>query len=144
MTLIPPATCPNCGSTQLIRTVPEKDPFNVMVICHHCQRVISEDTPAGKPGKDINTTVKAINERSIQLCLNSGKVHGIKHYYTEMNKLPGSPGTDLMQAKTAVEELLQARGLTNAVKKPNRNGCVITLIVILLIIASIVYFYSQR
>ncbi|QJB39151.1 hypothetical protein HF324_15295 [Chitinophaga oryzae] len=141
MTSIPPTICPYCGSKELIRTVPEKDPFNVMVICHNCQRVISPDT-AGRSGK-TTSAVRAIAEKAIQISLSSGKLHGIKYYHTEINKLPDTKNS-LQQSKDTVEALLQARGLTSAVKKPSRNGCVIALIIILLIIASVIYFYSQR
>ncbi|MGN7821096.1 hypothetical protein ACTJJB_13275 [Chitinophaga sp. 22536] len=141
MTAIPPTICPYCGSKELIRTVPEKDPFNVMVICHSCQRVITPEH--GSTRGKTTTAVRAIAEKAIQISLNSGKLHGIKYYYTEVNKLPDTK-TTLQQAKDTLESLLQTRGLTSAVKKPSRNGCVIALIIILLIIASIIYFYTHR
>ncbi|HVI45813.1 MAG TPA: hypothetical protein VM802_13140 [Chitinophaga sp.] len=149
MTAIPqdaiPTTCPHCGSTELIRTVPEKDPFNIMIVCNTCHMVVSGSAatlPA--PGQPPVGVVHAIAEKALQLCLNSGKLQGIRYYYVTYNELPGVTPIDLMQAKNEVEALLQARGLTNAVKKPNRNGCVITLIILLLIIASIIYFFTNR
>lgn len=141
MTSIPPTICPNCGSKELIRTVPEKDPFNVMVICDNCQRVITPEQ-AGPPGKSA-IAIRSITEKAIQISLSIGKLNGIKYYYSEINKLPDTQIT-LQQAKDTMEGLLQARGLTSAVKKPSRNGCVIALIIILLIIASVIYFYTRR
>ncbi|NSL91163.1 hypothetical protein [Chitinophaga solisilvae] len=139
-----PQTCPWCGSENLIRTIPEKDPFNIMVICNTCQRVAGSDagdTDGIRP--PVSGIPAAVTEKTIQLCLNSGKLQGIRYYYSEVSKLPGKQ-TDILKAKEDVEALLYARGLTNAVKKPNRNGCVVALIVILLIIASIVYFFTRR
>ena len=75
--------------------------------------------------------------------MGQGKLPAVKYYLTEMNKLPGT-NLGLLQAKDAVESLIAARGLSSAVKKPNKNGCVIVLIVLVLIIASIVYFYTHR
>lgn len=141
MTSIPPTICPYCGSKELIRTVPEKDPFNVMVICHNCQRVITDEQTRTSGKK--TATVSSIAEKAIQICLSSGKLHGIKYYYTEVNKLSDTK-TSLHHAKETVESLLQARGLSSAVKQPGRNGCVIALIIILLVVASIIYFYSRR
>jgi hypothetical protein len=112
-----------------------------MVICNNCQRVITPDD-AGASGKTA-AAIRTIAEKTIQICLSSGKLHGIKYYYTEVNKLPDTK-TTLQQAQETVDSLLQARGLTSAVRKPSRNGCVIALIIILLIIASIIYFYSRQ
>ncbi|PSL48163.1 hypothetical protein CLV51_1021026 [Chitinophaga niastensis] len=137
--MITEQACPSCGSTDLIRTVPEKDPFNVMVICNKCQRVIS--------GKDTTSATRApkrdIEEKTIQLCLNMGLIYGIRYYLSEMHKLPGNE-ISLSEAKQAVEAMVEARGLTSAIKKPNKNGCVIALILLLLIIASIIFFFTHR
>ncbi|NML40865.1 hypothetical protein HHL17_26955 [Chitinophaga sp. G-6-1-13] len=141
MTSIPPTICPYCSSKELIRTVPEKDPFNVMVICHNCQRVITPEHD-GPPGR-TTVAVRSIAEKAIQISLSLGKLNGIKYYYSEINKLPDTK-TTLQQSKDTIEALLQARGLTSAVRKPSRNGCVIALIIILLIIASVIYFYTRR
>ena len=133
--------CPWCGSADLIRTIPEKDPFQVMVVCQHCQKVITDQAPTAKLK---NATAKrTIEEKTVQLSMHAGKIIAIKHYLTEMNKLPGN-SIGLREAKDAVEALLYARGLTNAVKQPSRNGCVIVLIILVLVIASIVYFYTHR
>ncbi|MCW3464372.1 hypothetical protein [Chitinophaga nivalis] len=137
----PEQACPWCGSTDLVRTIPEKAPFDTIVICNQCQRALT--------GHETPTTTRTsllkrkIEDTTTQLCLNQGLVVGIKYYLTEYNKIPGN-NLSLLQAKQAVEALLEARGLTRAVKKPNKNGCVIVLILILLAIASIIYFYSNR
>lgn len=133
--------CPWCGSTDIIRTIPEKDPFNVLVICQSCQKVVIDETSPEKRKNSI--TKRAIEEKAIQLSLHSGKLHAIKYYLTEMNKLPGS-NIGLLEAKEAVEALIGARGVASAVKQPSRNGCVIALIILVLIIASVVYFYTHR
>lgn len=136
-------TCPWCGSPDVIRTIPEKDPFHVMMVCQQCQRVISGSDTDHSSIQRNKTAKRNIEEKVLQLCMNAGKIMGIKYYLGEMNKLPGNK-IGLQEAKEAVEALLNARGLSSAVKKPNRNGCVIALIVLVLIIASIVYFYTSR
>lgn len=135
-------TCPWCGSTDVIRTIPEKDPFHVMLVCQRCQRVTSEEDQIFSAQRN-KVAKRSIEEATMQLCMKSGKIMGIKYYLGEMNKLPGNK-IGLQEAKEAVEELLNARGLSNAVKKPNKNGCVIVLIIGVLIIASIVYFFTSR
>jgi predicted RNA-binding Zn-ribbon protein involved in translation (DUF1610 family) len=132
--------CPWCGSPDVIRTIPEKDPFNVIMVCQRCQRVIS-DTDHNASQKS-RMAKRNIEEKAMQLCMSAGKLIGIKYYLTEMNKLPGTK-IGLKEAKESVENLLGARGLSSAVKKPSRNGCVILLIVIVLIIASVIYFYTH-
>lgn len=135
-------TCPWCGSTDVIRTIPEKDPFHVMLVCQRCQRVSTEADHTSSTQRN-KVARRSIEEATMQLCMKAGKIMGIKYYLGEMNKLPGNK-IGLQEAKEAVEDLLNARGLSNAVKKPNKNGCVIVLIVLVLIIASIVYFYTRR
>ncbi|HWV65158.1 hypothetical protein [Chitinophaga sp.] len=133
--------CPWCGSTDIIRTIPEKDPFNVLVICQSCQKVVIDETSPEKRKNSI--TKRTIEEKAIQLSLHSGKLHAIKYYLTEMNRLPDT-NIGLLEAKEAVEALIGARGVASAVKQPSRNGCVIALIILVLIIASVVYFYTHR
>ncbi|SEW53509.1 hypothetical protein [Chitinophaga arvensicola] len=133
--------CPWCGSTDVIRTIPEKDPFHVMVVCQHCQKVINDPAPLGK--QKNASTQRAIEEKTVQLAMHGGKIVAIKYYLTEMNKLPGN-NIGLREAKDAVENLIFSRGLTSAIKQPSKNGCVIVLIVLVLVIASIVYFYTHR
>ncbi|MBO9728250.1 MAG: hypothetical protein J7623_06385 [Chitinophaga sp.] len=133
--------CPWCGSTEIIRTIPEKDPFNVMLVCQKCHRVISE--PDDSHTRKTRTVKHNIEENTMQLCLSKGKIHGVMYYFTEMNKQPGVK-ISMHQAKDTVDSLLATRGLTNAVKKPNKNGCVIVLIVLVLIVASVIYFYTHR
>lgn len=133
--------CPWCGSADIIRTIPEKDPFNVILVCQQCQRVVSgTDQPVTQKSRSVK---RAIEEKTIQLAMGLGKLPAVKYYLTEMNKQPGA-NIGLQQAKESVESLIAARGLGSAVKKPNKNGCVIALIVLVLIIASIVYFYTHR
>lgn len=145
MSAIPPAACPYCGSNDTIRTVPEKDPFNIMVICNNCLRVVAGSDSEAIMGKRAPVAArKAIAEQAVQICLDNGKIHGIKYYYTAYNKLPGIERIELLQAKEDVEMLLQSRGLTNAIKKPNKNGCVIVIILLLLVIASVIYFFSHQ
>ncbi|MBS0027361.1 hypothetical protein ACTJJ0_12555 [Chitinophaga sp. 22321] len=133
--------CPWCGSPHIIRTIPEKDPFNVMLVCQQCQRVISgNDHPSTQKSR---SATRAIEEKTIQLAMGAGKLPAVRYYLTEMNKQPGA-NLGLLEAKEAVESLIAARGLSSAVKKPNKNGCVIVLIILVLIIASIVYFYTHR
>ena len=133
--------CPWCGSTDIIRTIPEKDPFNVLIICQSCQKVVIDETSPEK--RKNSATKRTIEEKAIQLSLHSGKLHAIKYYLTEMNKLPDT-NIGLLEAKEAVEALIGARGVASAVKQPSRNGCVIALIILVLIIASVVYFYTHR
>ncbi|MEZ2440567.1 RNA polymerase subunit RPABC4/transcription elongation factor Spt4 [Chitinophaga sp. W3I9] len=133
--------CPWCGSTDLIRTIPEKDPFHVLFICQSCQKVVNDQTTPENRKNIISK--RTIEEKAIQLSLHSGKLHAVKYYLTEMNKLPGT-NIGLLEAKEAVEALIGARGVASAVKQPSRNGCVIALIVLVLIIASVVYFYTHR
>ncbi|MBV7529442.1 hypothetical protein [Chitinophaga sp. sic0106] len=134
------AACPYCGSHDLVRAIPEKNPADVIVVCDHCQKVIPAypSTP-----HSLAQQKKNIHEQVVDLCLSHGLIHGIKYYLIEMNKL-SSTKVSLSQAKQEVDSLLASRGLTHAIKKPNKNGCVIVLIVILLIAASLVYFFSQR
>ncbi|WP_143307391.1 hypothetical protein [Chitinophaga vietnamensis] len=133
--------CPYCGSTDIIRVVPEKKPFDVLLLCNQCQRVVSAAADAPLPPNARNK--KAIADQVVELALSNGLIHSIKYYMTEMNKLGGEE-VELFQAKKDVEDIIASRGLTNAVKKPNKNGCVIVLIVILLVIASLVYFLTHR
>lgn len=134
--------CPWCGSADVIRTIPEKDPFHVMVVCSKCQRVISgPDSPAVH--NKTTSARRAIDEKTIQLCINAGKLAAIKYYLTEINKLPGH-NIGLKEGKEAVESLIDARGVSSAVKQPGKNGCVIALIILVLIVASIIYFFNHR
>ncbi|WP_291911068.1 hypothetical protein [Chitinophaga sp. CB10] len=134
------AACPFCGSHELVRAIPEKNPNDVIVVCDHCQKVV----PAYPSSPhSLAQQKKSINDQVVDLCLSHGIIHGIKYYLMEMNKL-GGPKISLSQAKQDVDNLLATRGLTHAVKKPSKNGCVIVLIVLLLIAASIVYFLSRR
>ncbi|HEY9261295.1 hypothetical protein [Chitinophaga sp.] len=135
-------TCPWCGSTDVIRTIPEKDPFHVLMVCQRCQKVTSDADYASSTQRN-KIAKRNIEEAAMQLCMKAGKIMGIKYYLVEMNKLPGNK-IGLQEAKDAVEDLLNARGLSSAVKKPNKNGCVIVLIILVLIIASIVYFFTSR
>ncbi|MFB6453770.1 hypothetical protein ACE38W_00750 [Chitinophaga sp. Hz27] len=129
--------CPYCGSNDVIRAIPEQNSSDAAIlVCNHCQRVVM-------PGHSSNASRKAIAEQTIDLCLSHGIIHGIKYYLTENNKLPGRQ-IDLLQAKQDVESLLAARGLSHAVKKPNKNGCVVTLIVLVLVVASIIYFFTTH
>ncbi|CAL1517397.1 hypothetical protein [Chitinophaga sp. MM2321] len=145
MSAILQAACPYCGSTDTIRTIPEKDPFNIMVICNNCLRVVAGNESEAIRGKRAPVAArKAIAEQTVKLCLDNGKIHGVKYYYTEYNKLPGIEKIELLQAKEDVEMLLQSRGLTNAIKRPNKNGCVIVIIILLLITASVIYFFTHR
>lgn len=133
--------CPWCGSTEIIRTVPEKDPFNVMLVCQQCHRVIPEaDNTSAQKGRMVK---RDIEEKAMQLCISKGKIHGVMYYFTETNKLPGVK-ISMQHAKDTVDSLLAARGLTSAVKKPNKNGCVIVLILLVLVVASVIYFYTHR
>lgn len=113
-------------------TGPEEAP----TLCPQCQRVISEIDPK------IEAAKRLIEEKTMQLCLNAGKANAVAHYLTEINKLPDhhlSPH----DAKAAVEQLINARGIRRAVKKPGKNAGVIILIVALLAIASVVYFFTH-
>mgnify|MGYP001549994644 CR=1 FL=1 len=133
--------CPWCGSADIIRTIPEKDPFQVMAVCSKCQRVISGD--GSQSAHKTTSARRAIEEKTIQLCINAGKLPAIKYYLTEMNKLPGH-NIGLKEGKDAVENLIGARGVSSAVKQPSKNGCVIALIILVLIVASIIYFFNHR
>lgn len=134
-----PGHCPFCGSADIIRTVPEKDPFHVMFVCTGCQRVITAD--AGSAAGTA-TRLRNINDKTVEICLSNGILHGIRFYLTEKNKLPGHQLT-LQQAKQEVEALIASRGLTNAIKKPNRNGCVVLVIVLLIAVAIVIYFFTR-
>ncbi len=134
------SACPFCGSNDVIRTVPEQKSSDVIVVCNHCHRAVLPGSPSSRTQIQAK---KAITDQVIDLCLNHGLIHGVRFYYTEMNKL-GGPQMTLLHAKQDVDTLLASRGLTHAIKKPNRNGCVILLIVILLIAASVVYFFLSH
>ncbi|NIG54660.1 hypothetical protein [Chitinophaga sp. Cy-1792] len=128
--------CPYCGSNDIIRAIPEQNSSDAILVCRHCQRVVV-------PGHSSNASRKAITEQAINLCLSHGLIHGIQYYLTENNKIPGQK-MELRQAKNDLEGLLASRGLTNAIKKPSKNGCVITLIVLALILASVIYFFTRH
>ncbi|SHL16571.1 hypothetical protein SAMN05444266_102277 [Chitinophaga jiangningensis] len=133
------AACPYCGSHDLIRAIPETNPAAVIIVCNHCQKVVP-NSPS--PFHTQAQQKKAINDQVVDLCLSHGRIHGIQYYLTEMKKL-GSDKISLAHAKQEVDNLLATRGLTHAIKKPNKNGCVIVLIALLLIAASLVYFFSR-
>ncbi|NLR59559.1 hypothetical protein HGH93_15710 [Chitinophaga polysaccharea] len=135
--------CPWCGSDQIIRTIPEKDPVNVIIVCKQCQRIVS-GTDSNSVARKTNPARQSVEEKVIQLCMNAGKLPAIKYYLTEMNKTPGIPPIGLREAKETVEAILYTRGLSSMVKKPNKNGGVIALIVLVLIVACLVYFFTHR
>ncbi|MBV8252429.1 MAG: hypothetical protein JO154_07460 [Chitinophaga sp.] len=134
------STCPYCGSHDVIRTVPEQNASDVIIVCIHCHRAVLPGSPS--PRTQVQAK-KAITDQVVDLCLNHGLIHGVRFYYTEMNKL-GGPEVNLLQAKQDVDTLLASRGLTHAIKKPSKNGCVVVLIVLLLIVASVVYFFLSH
>ncbi|GEP90328.1 hypothetical protein SAMN05660909_00061 [Chitinophaga terrae (ex Kim and Jung 2007)] len=132
-------SCPWCGSETY--STPGTNVLTTSSVCPTCKRDLSSLT--GPVAGKIASTRKSIEENTIQLCINSGKISAIKYYRTEMNKLPGV-NVSLKEAKETVESLLKSRNLVALVRPPGRNGYVIALFLLALIIASIIYFFTHR
>jgi hypothetical protein len=129
--------CPWCGNITSSNT-------NLVInstTCPQCQRDVSIlHSPAASR---VLAARRDIEENTIQLCINSGKINAIKYYRTEMNKLPGT-NVSLYEAKETVEGMLRSRRLSSLVRPPGRNGYVIAVFLVALIIASIIYFFTHR
>lgn len=132
-------SCPWCGSTAY--STPGTNVIATSTICPKCNRDLGSLT--GPIAGKIASTRKSIEEKAIQLCINSGKINAIKYYRTEMNKLPGVT-VSLKEAKETVEFMVRSRNLGTMVRPPGRNGYVIGLFLLALIIASIIYFFTHR
>ncbi|RFS20520.1 hypothetical protein DVR12_18310 [Chitinophaga silvatica] len=130
--------CPWCGNAN----APERTNLTSQPnVCPQCLRDLSNLN--GPAANKIASTRRKIEENSIQLCISRGKINAIKYYRTEMNKLPGI-SVSLLEAKETIESMLNARRLHDLVKPPGRNGYVIALFLLALIIASIIYFFTHR
>lgn len=92
-----------------------------------------------------STTTESINsaieEKTVEICLRKGLLHGTKYYWDQKHQQTGIRYS-LRLAKANVEALLTSRGLINAVKKPKNQGWVI-IAIILLSIAVAIYFYFR-
>jgi len=83
----------------------------------------------------------AIEEKTVEICLRKGLLHGIKYYWDQKHQQTGIRYS-LRLAKANVEALLASRGLIDAVRKPRTQGWVI-IAIILLSIAVAIYLYSR-
>lgn len=92
-----------------------------------------------------STTTESINsaieEKTIEICLRKGLLHGIKYYWDQKHQQTGIRYS-LRLAKANVEALLAARGLIGAVRKPRTQVWVI-IAIILLSIAIAIYLYTR-
>lgn len=84
----------------------------------------------------------AIEEKTVEICLRKGLLHGIKYYWDQKHQQTGIRYS-LRLAKANVEALLASRGLIDAVRKPRTQGWVI-IAIILLSIAVAIYLYSRN
>jgi uncharacterized membrane protein (UPF0136 family) len=93
-----------------------------------------------------STTTESINsaieEKTIEICLRKGLLHGIKYYWDQKHQQTGIRYS-LRLAKANVEALLAARGLIGAVRKPRTQVWVI-IGIILLSIAVAIYLYTRN
>lgn len=131
--------CPYCGATNLISVVTQQTPATEMFVCSTCHKAFP--LPAQSPV----TSNKIIEEKTIELCLKAGLLHGIKFYLSEKSKQSPDSTYSLKKAKEEVEDLLASRGLTGAVKKPGRNGCLLVIILLSMAVAAAFYlFYVKK
>lgn len=84
----------------------------------------------------------AIEEKTVEICLRKGLLHGTKYYWDQKHQQTGIRYS-LRLAKANVEALLTSRGLIDAVKRPKTQGWVI-IAIILLSIAVAIYFYFRN
>lgn len=87
------------------------------------------------------STNSAIEEKTVEICLHKGLLHGIKYYWDQKHQQTGIKYS-LRLAKANVEALLASRGLIDAVRRPKGQGWIIVGI-ILLSIAVAIYFYFR-
>jgi uncharacterized membrane protein (UPF0136 family) len=83
----------------------------------------------------------AIEEKTIEICLHKGLLHGIKYYWDQKHQQTGIKYS-LRLAKANVEALLASRGLIDAVRKPKGQGWIIVAIIVLSIAVGI-YIYVR-
>lgn len=125
-----PMYCPHCGSTDITIHSSPDDKQLTACTCNACRQSFNIQS--------ASFSSREINERTIDICLKSGYIHGIKYYIDAKSRELGT-AYSLAKAKKEVDELLSEKGLTQQVKKPRNNGCL--LVIILASIALAIYYF---